>query len=126
MAAWYTSFNCAAPFRERLSASISGRSAKACSFNCAAPFRERLLPHSVPPPAGGTVGFNCAAPFRERLSANAVRTMYAGNHASIVPLPFGSGYMKMFTERVALGIASIVPLPFGSGYSSVATESTVL
>ena len=93
--------------------------------------------HSVrnlPPPR-----FNCAAPFRERLSKDGRRND-AVIPASIVPLPFGSGYAR-YRSFLALVIllqlcrslsgaviprrpqqatsvrqASIVPLPFGSGY----------
>ncbi len=36
--------------------------------------------------------------------------------ASIVPLPFGSGYQSRRGHVAAADFASIVPLPFGSGY----------
>ena len=111
------------------------------SFNCAAPFRERLFANPTPEPllftllqlcrslsgavmcaicavAGGTqpalqlcrslsgavmrkgqaaagnciIGFNCAAPFRERLFDQRMRRVGIVALASIVPLPFGSGY----------------------------------
>ena len=85
------SFNCAAPFRERLflvtrlhrltfanpsivplpfgsgyvlAAGVVCYSATA--FNCAAPFRERLFQDAVAV-ARERATFNCAAPFRERL-----------------------------------------------------------
>ena len=112
------SFNCAAPFRERLSAcrlscksssvmlqlcrSLSGaviirKCWNTClsliGFNCAAPFRERLLLETdAYPQPFKKIGFNCAAPFRERLSCPRRDLRQLRQRASIVPLPFGSGY----------------------------------
>ena len=60
------SFNCAAPFRERLWLRPELLGSGHCRFNCAAPFRERLLAEDFVLRTGIT-GFNCAAPFRERL-----------------------------------------------------------
>ncbi len=84
--------------------------------------------------------FNCAAPFRERLFVYADDAV-AGLSPSIVPLPFGSGYIDahLRPQQGVIGLQlcrslsgavispgrrpsasrldpSIVPLPFGSGY----------
>ncbi len=40
----------------------------------------------------------------------------SGAVASIVPLPFGSGYFRQWYQLLPIVAASIVPLPFGSGY----------
>ena len=101
-------------------------------------------PEPAPTPAPAASSFNCAAPFRERLSEQSVgiysvrhvlqlcRSLSGAvmrqqssipalpSHASIVPLPFGSGYDRVARPfAVHYGAASIVPLPFGSGYSGV-------
>ena len=60
-------------------------------FNCAAPFRERLSqPCAKATKCAGR--FNCAAPFRERLWRHPLHRYGRRHHASIVPPPFGSGY----------------------------------
>ncbi len=119
--AYAAGFNCAAPFRERLCRfPRRPRSLAADSFNCAAPFRERLfritgeiepLPGSLqlcrslsgaviwcirPRPRNGAC-FNCAAPFRERLCPHRPCKYQPFCRASIVPLPFGSGYTRPST-----------------------------
>ena len=134
------SFNCAAPFRERLFAGLPDHSTLVIDASIVPlPFGSGYLPaHRI----GGAadVGFNCAAPFRERLSVSltkifciaallqlcrslsgAVILRYARYMrrliwASIVPLPFGSGYFCTSDAASARALASIVPLPFGSGY----------
>ncbi len=65
-------------------------------------------------------GFNCAAPFRERLCRSSATGRTLRRTASIVPLPFGSGYALRGYQPHFEGNASIVPLPFGSGYPKVA------
>ena len=46
----------------------------------------------------------------------------ADQTASIVPPPFGSGYLACLLRRLAVHYASIVPPPFGSGYGADAAH----
>ena len=139
-------FNCAAPFRERLSCAGEPLRCWHSSFNCAAPFRERLSRVRGNPCAWHS-SFNCAAPFRERLFRYLRGRLRRGSVlqlcrplsgavipqwppapalASIVPPPFGSGYDPCAAIKLHGGhTASIVPPPFGSGYSPEPAESDI-
>ena len=86
-------FNCAAPFRERLS---SGKSGKLYAGLHGASI--------VPPPFGSGYG---------SWDDISIKTVVA----SIVPPPFGSDAGQLTDARGRrVVVASIVPPPFGSGY----------
>ena len=116
--------------------------ARAYAISLSAPSRRRSAPASiVPPPFGSgyfhvramdaaphsgrrwarTLCFNCAAPFRKRLSALASAAQLSSHRPSIVPPPFGSGYLEAPTgdDGGDPPRASIVPPPFGSGYAKI-------
>ena len=109
-------------------------------FNCAAPFRERLLRQPLPL-VRCTALLQLCRSLSGAVIAVATEPLGISGIASIVPLPFGSGYLPCrcshsallrsfncaapFRERlygqavcdVDRLKASIVPLPFGSGYN---------
>ena len=72
-------------------------------------------------PAGQSNGLHWAAsivppPFGSGYVLKAVAGILINSVASIVPPPFGSGYLAASVVAGALRLASIVPPPFGSGY----------
>ena len=135
------SFNRAAPFRERLFSTggwairrldalqscrpLSGAVMLLCppaacpgtALQSCRPLSGAVIARQRRPAAGAPECFNRAAPFRERLFRLVGVIAHAAYQASIVPPPFGSGYMAgVLLNRPSARIASIVPPPFGSGY----------
>ena len=138
---FHAGFNCAAPFRERLSGEppgvlltrlpgfqlcrpLSGAVMVASTDTCCCvdrfqlcrPLSGAVICLGCPTTCTPDTSFNCAAPFRERLST--MRRAYGQTAArvSIVPPPFGSGYRVSRSSLLSMRAVSIVPPPFGSGY----------
>ena len=91
---------------------------KSDTFNCAAPFRERLSFQGGFHPVAPAVPSIVPLPFGSGYPP-AQRCGCRWGSPSIVPLPFGSGYKRMEFPTQAWYVPSIVPLPFGSGYADV-------
>ena len=135
------------PFGSGYPAVVGVSAWAAVSFNCAAPFRERLRAGRVPQrpvPAR----FNCAAPFRERLPGGVLTGIFTSSGALQLCRPLSGAVTRQLLRvrwpRASLqlcrplsgavtskcgggagvgGSASIVPPPFGSGYRDLALLS---